>query len=106
MLRGVGQEDAARAVLGGSRRAGVLARDATGLPPLFQKAGLVHDEDASGFIAEMGDDGVPEVVADAIGVPGGGVQEALYPVRPGLAPIASASCQPFLRSTRSSRPAR
>ena len=84
-LRGVGQEDADLAVLGGSRRAGVLARDAAGLLPLLQKAGLVHDEDAGRLVAEVLDDVVPEVVADAVGVPGGGAQQALHPPGPGLA---------------------
>ena len=63
----------------------VLARDAAGLLPLLQKAGLVHDEDAGRLIAEVRDDVVPEVVADAVGVPGGGTQQALHPAGPGLA---------------------
>ena len=66
-------------------RAAVLPRDAAGLLPLLQEAGLIHDEHAGGGIAEMVDDVVPEVIADALGVPGGGVQETLHPMRPGLA---------------------
>ena len=53
--------------------------------PLLQKAGLVHDEHASGLISEMLDDVVPEVVADAVGVPGGGTQQALHAPGPGFA---------------------
>jgi hypothetical protein len=71
-LRCVSQEDADLAVRGGSRRASVLARDAAGFPPLLEKAGLVHEEDASRLVAEVRDDVIPEVVADTVGVPGGG----------------------------------
>ena len=86
-------------------RAAVLPRDAAGLLPLLQEAGLIHDKHAGGGISEMVDDVVPEVIADALGVPGGGVQETLHPVRPGLTDRLR-ECQPFLRSTRSSNPAR
>src|SRR5262249_39403938 len=48
-------------------------------------AGLVPDEDAAGYVPAMVDHVVPEVIADTVGVPGGGVEEALHPVRPGLA---------------------
>jgi len=54
------------AVLGGSRRAGVLACDAAGLSPLLQKAGLIHDEDAGRLVAEVRDEVVPEVVTNAV----------------------------------------
>jgi hypothetical protein len=73
------------AVFGGARRAAVLARHAAGLSPLLQKAGFIHNEDAGRLVAEVRDDVVPEVVADAIGVPGGGTQQALHPPGSGLA---------------------
>jgi hypothetical protein len=63
----------------------VLARHAARLRPLLQKAGLVDDEDAACVVAQVPDDVVPEVVADAVGVPGGGAQQALHAPRPGLA---------------------
>jgi hypothetical protein len=83
--RCVREEDTDLAVHGVARRARVLACDAAGLPPLLQEAGLVHDEDAGGGIPEMVDHVVPQVIADAVGVPGGGAQQALHPARPELA---------------------
>jgi hypothetical protein len=53
--------------------------------PLFEKAGLVHDEDAGRLVAEVRDDVTPEVVADAVGVPSGGTQQALRSPGPRLA---------------------
>jgi hypothetical protein len=84
-LRSVGEEDADLAVHGVARRARVLACHAAGFPPLLQEPGLVDDEDAGRLVAEVVDDVGPEVVADAVGVPGGGAQQALDPSRPGLA---------------------
>jgi hypothetical protein len=63
----------------------VLAGHAAGFPPLLQEAGLVDDEDARDRVPEVVDDVRPEVVADAIGVPGRGAQQALHPAGAGLA---------------------
>src|SRR5262249_26991718 len=110
--RGVRQEDANLAVLGGSRRAALLAGHAAGLLPLLRPAGLIHVEDPGCRVAQGLNDAVPEIIANAGGVPDGGAQQALHCPGPTLSSIASdrsvmtPSCQPFLRSTCSSKPAR
>ena len=62
----------------------VLARHAAGFAPLLEEAGLVDDEDAGRLIPQVVDDVVPEVVADAVGVPGGSAEQALHAPGPGL----------------------
>jgi hypothetical protein len=59
LLRGVGKERADLAVDRVSGGAGVLAGDANALLALLQKAGLVHDEDARLFVAEVLDHVLP-----------------------------------------------
>ena len=77
LLGGVGQEHADLAIDRVARGAGVLAGNTYALLALLQEAGFVHDEDARPLVTEVLDDVLSKIVADLIGVPLGGVQEAL-----------------------------
>jgi len=72
------------AVRRGTRRAGVLGRDAARFRPFLEEAGLVDDEHAARRVAEVLDDVGPQIVAHRVRVPDGGVEQALHALGPRL----------------------
>lgn len=66
-------------------RTGVLPSHAAGLRALLQEAGLIDDQDAARVVPEVVDDVAAQIIADGVGIPGGGVQEALDTLRSQLA---------------------
>src|SRR5215217_5505267 len=73
------------AVDGIARSAGVLSPDAAGLRTFREEARLVDDQDAARLVPEVRDHVLPQIITHPVGVPDGGVQEALHALRPGLA---------------------
>jgi hypothetical protein len=70
------------AVDGITSRAGVLAGHATRLRAFLEEARLVDDEHAARFVPEVLDEIIPQPAQRApgayrVGVPGGGIQQAL-----------------------------
>lgn len=57
--------------------AGVLGGDAARLRPLLQKAGLVDDQHTAYLVPQVLDDVVTQVVTHPVGVPSGGIEQAL-----------------------------
>lgn len=86
MFRRVGQERADLRVLRPPGRAGVLALHAGGLEALFQKSGLVADQDTV-RVAEMLHHIVTDIVAHPVDVPVRPSQQPLHAVRAGLASL-------------------
>jgi hypothetical protein len=66
-------------------RSRVLARHSARLTALLQEAGLIDDQHAARLVSEILDDVVAQIVPHPVGVPGGGVQQALRTLRPPLA---------------------
>ena len=85
LLRGIGQEDADLRVAGGPGRAGILARDPTRVRALLEEARLVDDEHATGPIPQGVHDIGAQVIAHALGIPNGRIEQALHTLRSGLA---------------------
>jgi hypothetical protein len=82
---GVGEEDAHLGVDGVTCRPGVLSCDATGLLAFFEKPRLVDDQDAARVIPEVRGQIVPQIVTHSVGIPASDAQEALHPLRIGIA---------------------
>jgi hypothetical protein len=84
----VGQEDRNLAVLLLAGGAGVLALDPGRAVALLHKARLVQHQHRVG-IPQLLNDVVAQVVADAVGVPPGAVEQPLHPVRGHLTGLLS-----------------
>jgi len=60
-----------------------LALDPDRLGALLHKSRLVHHEDALGVPERFGDK-PDQLIPNGVGIPAGGVQQALHPLRVGL----------------------
>jgi len=84
--RGVGHKHADLTVLTFAGGAAILAFDADGLGAFLEEAGFINDQHRIGM-AEVLDDVGTQVVADLIGVPVGGGEQALHAIRRGGAAV-------------------
>jgi hypothetical protein len=93
------------AVLPAARGPAVLALYPDRLRAFLKETGLVHDQHAVRIAEILSHVGL-QVVTHTIRVPLRRIERPLHPPCGPASPSCSASCQPFLRSTRASSPSR